>query len=115
MLTDFCELARAVSTPSDTQVGVGWDRRGASIMSGSQESWALAALRLGRPRPAPAHGNSIDHRGHLSMAASLAQALSSCFRSLTTVLGTRLFLSVVLLFLPASRCGDGVGGGKDKK
>ena len=114
MLTSVCELARAISTPSDIWVGGGWDIRGASLMSESQESWALATLRLGRPRPAPAHGNSIDNRGRLSVAASLAQALSSCFRSLTTVLGSRLFLSVVLLFLPASSCVDG-GGGKDKK
>ena len=84
-------------------------------MSESQESRTLATLRLGRRRPVPAPGNSLDNRGPLSTMASLPRALSSCPRSLVIVLGTRLFLSVVLVFLPASRCVDGVGVGKDKK
>jgi len=84
-------------------------------MSESQESCALATLRLGRRRPVPAPGNSLDNRGPLSTMASLPRALSSCPRSLVIVLGTRLFLSVVVVFLPASRCVDGVGMGKDKK
>jgi len=78
-------------------------------------SCALATLRLGRRRPVPAPGNSLDNRGPLSTMASLPRALSSCPRSLVIVLGTRLFLSVVVVFLPASRCVDGVGMGKDKK
>lgn len=81
----------------------------------SQESCALATLRLGRWSPAPAPGNSLDNRGPLSTVVSLPRALSSCPGSLVIVLRTQLFLSVVLVFLPASRCVDGAGVGKDMK
>lgn len=43
---------------------------------------------------------------------SLPQALSRCFRTLTIVLGTQIFLCVVLVFLPAPLCVDEVGWGR---
>lgn len=76
-----------------------------------QKSWSLPTLRLGGLRPSVAVEIILPIAG-ICPWWSLPQALSRCFRTLTIVLGTQIFLCVVLVFLPAPLCVDEVGWGR---
>lgn len=79
-----------------------------------QKSWSLPTLRLGGLRPSVAVEIILPIVG-ICPWWSLPQALSRCFRTLTIVLGTQIFLCAVLVFLPAPLCVDEVGWGKSRE